>query len=310
MTTLIGIVTFGNLPFTKLAVQAIRATANRTVKLFVVVGKDGDEETWQWLHDERIPNVRHSGNWGFPASINDIYDCAWLRLGFDNLILCGNDVIPYPGAIDALIDCARETDWEWIASSQFDAASLVRMYPETKRYFQGDGLLFTDFSARPWEMHPPFAEPAIIPDCIADVRNLCLFKRSVFEKLGYADVNFWPGGYFEDNDYCTRALRAGVKTCALRHSVYFHFWSRTIHQGGRAGGFHDRTFHACERYYRMKWGGPFQEEKWQVPFDGGAPEIPVPYPAVPPGEVLLKIHTREHEEAMVEYWARRNPPNA
>jgi hypothetical protein len=138
------------------------------------------------------------------------------------------------------------------------------------------------------------------------VRNLCLFKRSVFEKLGYADVNFWPGGYFEDNDYCARALRAGVKTCALRHSVYFHFWSRTIHQGGRAGSFHARTFDACRQFYETKWGGNFKAEKWDVPFDGKTYSIGregserdwqvAQLPA------SLRIDSRRDEAAIIDYW--------
>lgn len=224
-------VTFGNLEFTKLALREIRANMKPPVVFFVVVGKPGDEKTSVWLRSEGIAFVAHKENLGFPASINDIYDWAWNGWNFDNVIIAGNDIAPYLGAIDALIECAETTEWEWICSSEYDSRALVRDHPEARRFFKGGNMVFSDFAARPWELHQPPRDIILEPNCIKDVRNLCLFKRSVFEKLGYADVNFWPGGYFEDNDYCRRAMLAGVKACGLRHSSYFHFWSRTIHQG-------------------------------------------------------------------------------
>jgi GT2 family glycosyltransferase len=273
--TLVGIVTFGNLEFTKLTIRSIRESAKFwSVDFFVVVGKPGDVETVKWLEEEAtkygdIAYKCHSANRGFPVSINDIYDQAWVpHADFDQVIIAGNDVVPYPGAIDAMIDCAVETDFEWIAASQFDARSLINSYPEQAKYFSGPTLVFTDFAARPWDVHAAAvaATPANIetnpngPSLIKDVRNLCLFKKSVFDKIGYADVNFFPGGYFEDNDYARRAVNAGIKSCALSHSQYFHFWSRTIYQsdaGDRppvagVAKSRDQYFQANERFYHTK----------------------------------------------------------
>lgn len=311
MKTLIGMVTFGNLEFTKLAVRGIRETAKEPVDIFLIVGKPGDDATADWAREEGILALRHSDNFGFPASINDIYDHAWVRTVFsdpmyDNVIIAGNDIVPYPGAIDALIECARETDWEWICSSQFDSKSLVALYPNARRFFTGENLVFNDFEERPWESHRDFHPPEIKPDCLSDVRNLCLFKRGVFEKIGYADVNFYPGGYFEDNDYCTRARRAGIKVCTLGHSAYFHFWSRTIHQEkalqnpaltAQPKGHHE-YFQANERFYHTKWGGAFDAEQYAAPFGG------LKHPLTP--EVwlapFLKIEGREQEREIIEFW--------
>jgi GT2 family glycosyltransferase len=191
----------------------------------------------------------------------------------------------------------------------------VRMYPEQARFFAEPNFKFEDFTQRPWAVH----ESVVVgtargiesnpqgPSLIKDVRNLCLFKRSVFEKLGYADVNFWPGGYFEDNDYARRAVNAGIKSCALTHSQYFHFWSRTLNQEiGQSGSQETRTardicFQRNEKFYRTKWGGPFSREEFGVPFGGGnyvlAPDI------ILPG--TIKIPSRENEAAIVDYWAAR-----
>jgi GT2 family glycosyltransferase len=348
MKTLIGIGTFGNLPFTQLTINTIRATTKAPVDFFVVVGQPSDVQTSAWLKAQGIPHVVHEANHGFPVALNDMMDAAWtskiedrrakIEWGqYDNLIIVGNDVVPYPGAVDALIEEAwRRADgvrWEWICSSQFDAKSLVARYPEAAEHFTGPNLVFEKWASsrgevqsmevvdytplvRPWELHQHAAEALVArwmgateagkrefvqPDCIKDVRNLCLFKRSVFEKIGYADVNFWPGGYFEDNDYCKRARSAGVKACGLEHSAYFHFWSRTIHQGE---GTQPRQFQNNAGFYATKWGGGFDAERYQLPFGGS------PYGYCDPekgisfhhGDGRLKIDSRASEPAIVEYW--------
>lgn len=304
--TLIGIVTFGNLPFTKLAIRELRATVTQPYELFVVVGKPDDHETRRFLAGQQIEHCWHRENMGFPASLNDIYDRAWRESDFDNLIIMGNDVIPYPRAVDAMIELANESDWEWVCSSQFDSKSLVARYEEAKRFFQGDNLVFTDFEARPWDLHLDAhaaemvgGRDVIEPNCIKDVRNLCLFKRSVFAKIGYADVNFFPGGYFEDNDYCKRAQLAGVNACGLPRSAYFHFWSRTIHQGdGKSAN--DFYFGQNSRFYQTKWGGPFGSEAFALPFNGQAYHLP----GAAALDATVEIRGRSRETPTINYWRK------
>jgi GT2 family glycosyltransferase len=290
MNTLIGFVTYGGLEFTKLLVRGVRETVTRPHRLLAVVGKPGDSETAGWLRDSGIAFIRHHENRGFPASLNDLLDEAFVCGRFDALVICGNDVVPYPGAIDAMIATAEETDFEWVAASQFDVQTLLAMYPQAESYFHGNEHRFTDFAARPWELHaaavaacPPGTDsnPAG-PALIKDVQNLCLYRRSVFEKIGYFDANFWPNGYFSDNDYARRGVNAGLRCCALRHAQYFHFWSRTIHQGeARPNGL---WFGRNEAFYREKWGGPFGAETGAEPAGG------------------LKIAGRADEDAAVAHW--------
>lgn len=303
MKTLLGMVTFGNLPFTKLAIDEIRRTTQAPLDILVVIGNPDDTETLPWCQEQGILYVKHFANLGFPVSINDIYDRAFGP--YEALILAGNDIVPYPGAIDALIETAERTDWEWICSTQFDSKSLVAHYPEEAgKYFEAE-MEFTDFAARPWDLHAAHvasAPVAIEPHQFKDVRNLTLFKRSVFEQIGYADVNFWPGGYFEDNDYARRAVNAGLRGCGLPHSVYFHFWSRTIHQGPhRENTRRHVQFQRNEIFYRTKWGGSFASEAYALPF-GGAPF------ALPPDLILpstIKIPDRLQEAAIISYWENK-----
>jgi len=258
MSNLIGIVSFGNLPFLRLALEADRKTLTKEADILVVVAKPGDAEMIQFLTENGTNFIVNDVNKGLTGSLNDILEYGWVKNNYDTITLQGNDVLPYPGALDAMMNCAETTDWEWVCATQLDSKTLVNIYPDARQYFQGDNMVFSDFNARPWDLHPGAGEALLEPDAMKDVMNLALYKRSVFEKLGFFDTGYTHNSFFSDNDYVARALRAKVHACGLREAVYFHFWSRTIHQGeGRNHGAH---FEQNRSYYLQKWGGlPGQE---------------------------------------------------
>ncbi len=300
--TLVGIVTFGNLPFTKLCYKGIRETTDN-VDVFVVIGKPGDMDTLKWAKENNLPNIVHNENKGFPASINDIYDYVWPNSDYNNYdyyIAIGNDVIPYPYAINQLIEIADTTDYEWVCGNEVSVKVLCELFPETRIYFEGHDYIFTHFDkAEPWKAFNNYSDKIeISPAGLSDVHNLALYKRSVFEKIGYIDVNFYPA-YYEDNDYARRAVNANIKSCTSINSRYFHFWSRTIKQ--ETGGSNHKYFQANRYYYILKWGGDFGNEKWKIPFNG------IPYRLT--DDIILpaslKISSREDEEKIIRYWRTR-----
>lgn len=302
MKTLVGITAYGGLPFLKLTLDANKATITKpNTHVAVVVAKPNDVDMLAYLRERGdVIIIENSWNKGFSGSMNDLYDFAFVNGDFDALIIQGNDVIPYPKAIDALIECAETTDQEWVCSMQYDSKTLVREYPEVKKWFAGPNLVFSDFSARPFDVllnRVAEIKPEIGENSKCDVRNLCLFKRSVFDSIGYADANFWPNAYFEDCDYCRRGDLAILKGCAVKHSVYFHWWSRTIHQGAKRDN--DRFFRQNESYYETKWGGLVGREKYAVPFNGG--EVPLADGLI--ATPALKISSRANESAAIAFWS-------
>ncbi len=298
MSTLIGVVTFGNLPFTKMTIRSIRETVVKyPYDIFCVVGHPGDKKTKEWLDTQGIPYVAHDFNYGFPYSVNDIYDYAWKENNYANVVMIGNDVIAYPYAIDSLIKVAETTSYEWLCSQQYDVKSLYRDFPQVQNYFEGSAKVFTDFEAKPWEMFTGYSDVVSFNNAVglSDVHNLALFKKSVFDKVGYIDVNFYPA-YYEDNDYVRRAIKANIKSCTVTNSFYFHFWSRTIHQG--SGGSNPAYFTLNRNFYIIKWGGDFGNEKYEVPFDGKTYELV-------PGLVLesvLYLMDRSQEKEIARVW--------
>lgn len=281
MKTLVGIVTFDNIDFTKLTVESMKNTTKKhEIDFFLVVGKPDDTETIKYLEDSGIPHCIHDMNYGFPKSINDIYDYAWVYNSYDYLIIAGNDIVAYPGTIDSLIDLANSSKYEVISALQYDVKSLLSEHPETQKFFSSDEkLIFTDFSSKPWELYKPSYEKQEILDMsLMDIQNLCLYKKSVFDKVGYTDVNFYPA-YFIDNDYAMRLVAAKIKTCTLASSRFFHFWSRTIHQG--SGGSTNHFFENNRKYYKIKWGGLVGSETKTPP---------------------IKIDSREGELGKIYFW--------
>ncbi len=301
MTTLIGMVAFGNLPFTKMAIESIEETTTEPYEIFVVVGKPGDVETAEWLSMEGIPHIVHQKNMGFPSSLNDILDYTWKDNDFDNLVIMGNDVIALPYAIDSLIKVSDTTDYIWISASEIDVRVFCSQRPEVGKYFYGANYIFRDFDARPWKEFPLDVSPeiSINPDIsLKDCHNLSIFKRDIFDKLGYTDVNFYPA-YYEDNDFVRRAILDGTirdKSKFLDNALYFHFWSRTIKQ--ETGGSTHEYFRNNEAFYRLKWGGLWGNETFDLPFDGEThgltPEVML--------ESTIKIESRDNEEKIVDYW--------
>lgn len=296
--TLIGITSYGGLPFLKLALGSIRATTTTPVVVVVIVAKPGDDEMFDFVSSRGLLAMPHEINRGFPASCNDLFDIAFRKEDFDNLIIMGNDVVAMPGAIDALINCADITDYDMICGSEFDSRFLVANYPEARQFFHGPNNDFTDFTARPWELHKDFRE-GIEPGALKDVRNFTLYKRRVFDVVGYADANFWPNGYFEDNDYALRCNHAGIRACGLKEAAFFHFWSRTIHQGEARPN--NVFFERNKIHYIHKWGGGVGQETYRIPYREGDYELA-------PGLVLpgtLKISDRSQEAAIIQHWSTR-----
>lgn len=278
---LVGMVTFGNMPFSRLTVQSIKKTAKHDVDFFVVVGKPNDAETVQWLTEDKIPFTQHDQNYGFPFSINDIYDYAWVHNDYDYLIIVGNDIVAYPYCVDSLIDLADNSDYLVISALQVDVRSFVTLFPETSQYF-GDNYRIEDFSHECWNLFKDYSPvPQIAEMQLFDIQNCCLYKREAFEIVGYTDVNFYPA-YYIDNDYARRIVNSGMHCCTLVNARFFHFWSRTIHQG--SGGSTNHYFENNRRYYIRKWHGDFGKEAIQAP---------------------IKIDTRQNERLIINYWRQK-----
>ena len=297
---LLGMVSFGNVMFTAKALETCKESCNHEIDFMVVVGKPGDVSTISMLQERGIPYIVHDTNKGFPASVNDIYDYGFRDNNYDYIIFAGNDIIPYPYAIDNIIRFADEhPEMTAVSSQEVNVKDIVNFFPETRTYFSGTNYVTTDLSHKAWEKYSGYEKNIIVVDGkgIIDIHNLCLYKREVFEKVGYIDVNFYPA-YFEDNDYVQRMGKLGLMCCTI-NSKYFHFWSRTLHQ--EKGGSTSKYFNMNQRFYVDKWGGIPNTEKYAIPFNNQEYTLTTGL-ILPP---LLNIQSRDLEPHIINYWRNK-----
>lgn len=293
--TLLAVCAYGGLPFLKMGMAAIRDCA---IDRLVVAAKPGDSEMHEWLKSQPCGVIFHRENLGFAAAINDMLDHAFVSGNYDNLIIMGNDVVPLESAVEAMVECADTTDFEMVCGSEFNSRFLYDNYPKARKFFHGENLVFKEFGARPWLLHTD-RQTGIEPHSRKDIRNFTLFKRSAFEKAGYADVGFWSNGYYEDLDACRRLDRTGVSACGLKDAPFFHFWSRTVHQGENRD--HGKLYRQNEHLYREKWGGLWQTETYEQPYHGDPYELA-------PGLIIqpeMRISSRDQEEEIIKFWRSR-----
>ena len=123
-----------------------------------------------------------------------------------------------------------------------------------------------------WQMNEFWGAKVIEAD--GHSHHLIAWHRSVFEKIGLWDGNFWPA-YHEATDFGTRMRLVGWEQGFTR------CWVNALSTGVAA---HAHLV-ACPAdpllaYYESKWGGPKGEERWMQPF-GTKPmdyweDVPIP----------------------------------
>lgn len=98
--------------------------------------------------------------------------------------------------------------------------------------------------------------------------NFFAIHRRAVERVGWFDENFYPA-YKEDQDYTHRCALAGMK----RIQAYFtgagadHLGSQTIHSDPHYFARNQQTHLELNvAYYREKWGGDFESERYTTPF--------------------------------------------
>jgi GT2 family glycosyltransferase len=288
MKLTIGFVAFNNLKYTRLCIQSFRDTTKTPFDFFIVDGGSTDE-TKVWLENNEIPHTSHSRNMGSCVGVNDIYEYA-LKNDGDYLLLCGNDVMAYPGAVDEMVRVAQETKADWVWANEMrvsDFCGLFQEYADPK-WFDENYRLIKDTFMQYLAFIPTRNKGFYSFEPTKDYRNFCLISKSMIDLIGLSDVNYYPSGYYEDNDYCRRAILKKAKAVMVESAWFFHFWSRSLFEGGIEKTY-EKYLAMNEQYYMAKWGGGVGHEKNFLPF----------------GSRTLKIpnQDRSKEIAIVDHWS-------
>ena len=240
---------FNNIKYTKMFLASIKTSNEHEV---FVVDNGSTDGTSEFLKESGINHISYKENRGFSYAYNDAMDHA-LKDDGDLLLFCGNDTVLDSNAIDHFVRALDESDLEMFSGNEIIDKAVLEV---------NEGAL------EAMKHKVSFVLPSY--DYLhytgnSGMNHSCLIRRkSVFDKIGYYDVNFYPA-YFEDNDYNRRCGLAGID-CGLVHSAQFlHYWSRSIYEGGLAS-LNSVRFNINRSYYREKWGGGVGNESFKLPF--------------------------------------------
>ncbi len=251
------------LDFTRLCLESVLRHTRRPYELVLIDNgsSDGTPDYLAELRDRpgpaRVEIVRNETNVGFPAGCNQALRKARGRY----LVFLNNDTIVTPGWLDGLL------------------APLLAAWPHV-------GLVgpVTNGAPEPQFVPVDYDDPAGIEGFAArhrkahagrtlDSRRITGFcmlaRRDVLDKIGGFDEQYGVG-FFDDDDLCVRARRAGFRPLIALDVFVHHFGSRTF----RGLGLDTRQLlrQNFERF-QAKWG-PEESAGYkliEIPSNGAAP---------------------------------------
>jgi len=253
MRLTISCATFNCLKYTKLFLESIKCSYPHEV---FVIDNGSVDGTPKFLKEQGINHIRYEENRGFSYAYNDAMDRAF-KSGEDNLLLfCGNDIIFRPDCVDHLVQALLESDFEMFCGNEVLNKEVLEENEAALERF-----------AYKFSFHEPKYDGLVYGP--GGMNHSCIIrKKSSFNKVGYYDVGFYPA-YFEDNDYARRCDLLGVKYGTVESAIFYHFWSRAIHEGGVAQ-LNSLRFEKNRQYYIDKWGGSVGNESHTSPFNSGS----------------------------------------
>lgn len=252
MKLVIGAPAFNNLKYTKLFLESIKCSCPHEV---LIINNGSSDDTEKYLVENSINHISYKENRGFSYAYNDAMDYA--LTDNDSLLLwCGNDIVLRPNSIDWMVKAITETDYEMFCGNEILNKEILEVNPDA----------YKQFSYKFGFDEPQYTE---LKYGAGGMNHSCLIrKKSVLDKVGYYDVNYYPA-YFEDNDYARRCDLLGIKYGTVESALFYHFWSRSINEGGLRQ-LNNARFEKNRAYYVMKWGGLPRQDVYDKPF-GTAP---------------------------------------
>lgn len=250
MRLVIGTAVHNNLVYTQSFLNSI--ITSHPYEVFIVNNGsyDGTEE---WLKENGYNFANYKENMGFSYAYNNAMDYA-LTTEDSLLIFAGNDTVFHRKAIDYMVEAITTTDYEMFCGFEI----LNKIVLEENRE------AIKDFKY-PFSFDVAEGQTDNLTYNIGGMNHSCMIRqKSVFDRVGYYDVNFYPA-YFEDNDYARRCDLFNIKYGTVTSALFYHFWSRTIKEGGLAN-LNSSRFDKNKQYYISKWGGVVGREIFEIPF--------------------------------------------
>jgi GT2 family glycosyltransferase len=217
---------------------------------------------------ERVTVLRNATNRGFAAGCNQ----ALARGRGQYLVFLNNDTVVTAGWLDGLV---RWVLHDWPNIGLVGPVSNCTAAPQQVAIDYADLSGLDDFAARRRRDHAGTALTA------GRLTGFCLLvRRDVLDTVGGFDERYGVG-FFEDDDLCARARRAGFQPAVAQDVFIHHFGSRTFKGLGI-----NCAQQVAENFARFKekWGTE-EAARYRLPGEGASAQkngaAPQPEPVIP-----------------------------
>lgn len=239
--TSIIIPTYNKLDLLKVCIESIQTHTMNNYEIIVVdnASTDGTEAYLQSMTGKLRFHV-HEANRGFSGAVN-----TGLMMAKGNTIcLLNNDILVTPRWLSNLLHCLHSDGNIGIVGPVTNYISgdqqIAVPYKSIEQMWKFAGK-HNHSNAAQWEY-----TDRIVGFCY-------LFRRSLFEEVGYFDEGFEIGN-FEDEDYIVRVRLNGRKLIIARDTFIHHFGSQSMKElGSRFSEVNDQN----ASYFSVKWGNPY-----------------------------------------------------
>lgn len=238
--------------------ESVAQTRNPDQHRIVIIDDGSAAETANWLADfarrhERITLIRHENALGYTKAAN-----AGLRaMQGDMAILLNSDTLVAGRWIEKLLDAAFTNPGVGIVGPLSSAASHQSI-PDHRSTAQQTAIndLPPGYSVADMDAWCERNSPADFIPRVPLVHGFCFaVTRDAVNAIGLFDEDNFPNGYGEENDYCFRAVNAGISLAIATHTYVYHKKSQSYADDRRvalmkAGNDKIRRLHTSDRINR------------------------------------------------------------
>ena len=216
--TSIIILSYNTLELLQLCIESIRTYTEAGTYEIIVVENASEDGSAAWLRAQKdLVCIYNEENQGFPKGCNQGLKIA----SGTELLLLNSDVIVTK---DWLENMRRAL----YSASSVGAVSCVTNSCSNRQQIEVPYKTIEDMQA--FAASYNISNPALWEKRTTLVGFCYLFKREVFEKVGFLDERFSPGN-FEDDDYSLRILQQGYDLLVCRDTFIHHFGHASFMKG-------------------------------------------------------------------------------
>ncbi|MCI0666316.1 MAG: glycosyltransferase, partial [Acidobacteria bacterium] len=236
------IVTYNNLPLTRLCLESVIRNTEHPNYEVIVVDNNSADGTQGYLRDlaskyKHLTIILNEVNHGFAKANNQ----GIRQSSGDHIILLNNDTIAPQGWLRGLL-------------KHLDDPEVGLVGPVTN--FVGNEAKI-DVAYRTWAEMEAFAQSYTWQrdNQVSDIHMLAMFcvamRRDVFNSVGELDEQFGIG-LFEDDDYSLRVRQKGYRIICVAGAFVHHFGQAAFGKLIRSGDY-GRLFDENRRKFEAKW---------------------------------------------------------